>query len=94
MDAAAAVANAALSRASSAHERLSDGAAAAACDAAEAASEASSDDDGALIGNDDRTQFVAKVDSRSGVSVGSELVLTIDPDRIHLFDPASGLALV
>jgi multiple sugar transport system ATP-binding protein len=63
-------------------------------DAAEAASEASSDDDGALIGNDDRTQFVAKVDSRSGVSVGSELVLTIDPDRIHLFDPASGLALV
>ena len=63
-------------------------------DAAEAAREASSDDDGALIGNDDRTQFVAKVDSRSGVSVGSELVLTIDPDRIHLFDPASGLALV
>ena len=63
-------------------------------DAAEAASEASSDDDGALIGNDHRTQFVAKVDSRSGVSVGSELVLTIDPDRIHLFDPASGLALV
>ncbi len=63
-------------------------------DATEAASEASSDDDGALIGNDDRTQFVAKVDSRSGVSVGSELVLTIDPDRIHLFDPASGLALV
>ena len=63
-------------------------------DAAEAASEASSDDDGALIGNDDRTQFVAKVDSRSGISVGSELALTIDPDRIHLFDPASGLALV
>ena len=63
-------------------------------DAAEAASEAGSDDDGALIGNDDRTQFVAKVESRSGVSVGSELVLTIDPDRIHLFDPASGLALV
>ena len=63
-------------------------------DAAEAASEASSDEDGALIGNDDRTQFVAKVDSRSGVSVASELVPTIAPDRIHLFDPASGLALV
>ena len=63
-------------------------------DATEAASEASGHDDGALLGNDDRTQFVAKVDSRSGVSVGSELALTIDPDRIHLFDPASGLALV
>ena len=61
---------------------------------AEAASETNNQHDGALLADDGRTQFVANVGSRAGIGVGSDLALAIDPDRIHLFDPTSGLALV
>ncbi len=63
-------------------------------DAALAASEAETEHDGALLVDDDRALFTARLDARHSSTVGSELVLAVDPDRIHLFDPASGLALV
>jgi multiple sugar transport system ATP-binding protein len=62
-------------------------------DAALAAAETGADHDGTLLAGDDRAQFTARVDTHSGVTPGSELSLAIDPDRIHLFDPASGAAL-
>jgi multiple sugar transport system ATP-binding protein len=63
-------------------------------DAALAATEAEADHDGTLLAGDDRAQFTARLDAHSGVTQGAELSLAIDPDRIHLFDPASGAALV
>ena len=63
-------------------------------DAALAAAETSDDHDGTLLAGDDRAQFTARLDAHSGVTQGSDLALAVDPQRIHLFDPASGAALV
>ncbi len=63
-------------------------------EAALAAAEAEADHDGTLLAGDDRAQFTARLDAHSGVTQGATLSLAIDPDRIHLFDPASGAALV
>ena len=60
-------------------------------DAAIAASEA--DHDGTLLAGDDRAQFTARLDAHSGVRQGASLSIAIDPARIHLFDPSSGVAL-
>ena len=62
-------------------------------DAALAAAETDADHDGTLLAGDNRAQFTARLDAHSGVTQGVELSLAIDPDRIHLFDPATGLAL-
>jgi multiple sugar transport system ATP-binding protein len=62
-------------------------------DAALAAAETDADHDGTLLAGDDRAQFTARLDAHSGVTQGAELALAIDPDRIHLFDPASGATL-
>ena len=62
-------------------------------DAALAAAETDADHDGTLLAGDDRAQFTARLDAHSGIKQGSVLTLAIDPDRIHLFDPASGAAL-
>jgi multiple sugar transport system ATP-binding protein len=62
-------------------------------DAALAAAETGADHDGTLLAGDDRAQFTARLDAHSGVTQGAELALAIDPDRIHLFDPASGATL-
>ncbi|MFM7247300.1 MAG: ABC transporter ATP-binding protein [Actinomycetota bacterium] len=63
-------------------------------DAARAAAEAEDSGDGALLADDDRALVTAKVDSRSGLSAGATVRLAIDSERIHLFDGASGAALV
>ena len=42
---------------------------------------------------DDRAQFTARLDAHSGVTQGAALTLAVDPERIHLFDPATGAAL-
>ena len=62
-------------------------------EAAVAAAEREADHDGTLLAGDDRAQFTARLDAHAGVAQGDELVLAIDPARIHLFDPATGVAL-
>jgi multiple sugar transport system ATP-binding protein len=62
-------------------------------DATRAAAEAEGAGDGVLLADDDRALVTAKVDSRSGLAVGATVHLAIDPERIHLFDGASGAAL-
>ena len=63
-------------------------------EAALAAAETEEDHDGTLLAGDDRAQFTARLDAHSGVTQGAQLTLAIDPNRIHLFDPVSGVALV
>ena len=63
-------------------------------DAALAAAETDADHDGTLLAGDNRAQFTARLDAHSGVKQGTSLSLAVDPDRIHLFDPASGAALI
>jgi multiple sugar transport system ATP-binding protein len=60
-------------------------------EAVRAASDAG-DDEGKLFA-DDRAVFTACVDARREISAGAELELAIDCDRLHFFDPATGLAL-
>jgi multiple sugar transport system ATP-binding protein len=50
------------------------------------------DDEGKLFA-DDRAMFTACVDARRAISSGSALELAIDYERLHFFEPASGLAL-
>ena len=54
---------------------------------------AETDHDGTLLAGDDRAQFTARLDAHSGVTQGAALTLAVDPERIHLFDPATGAAL-
>ncbi len=58
-----------------------------------AAAEAETEHDGALLVDDDRALFTARLDAHTGLAVGSALSLAVNPERIHLFDPATGLAL-
>jgi multiple sugar transport system ATP-binding protein len=50
------------------------------------------DDEGKLFA-DDRAVFTAVLDARHGTTSGSEVELAVDPQRLHFFDPATGLAL-
>jgi len=63
-------------------------------EAALAAVNAEEQHQGALLVEDDRALFTARLDAQHGSTVGAELSLAIDPERIHLFDPVSGIALV
>ena len=63
-------------------------------EAALAAVNAEEQHQGALLVEDDRALFTARLDAQHGSTVGAELSLAIDPERIHLFDPTSGIALV
>jgi multiple sugar transport system ATP-binding protein len=40
-----------------------------------------------------RTQLVVNLDAESRVSEGENATLWLDPSRMHLFDPASGVNL-
>jgi multiple sugar transport system ATP-binding protein len=40
-----------------------------------------------------KVRFCARVDARSKVGVGDRITLSIDPDRFHFFDPATGRAI-
>ena len=50
-------------------------------------------DDAGKLFADDRAVFTAVLDARHALAVGSEVELAVDPRRLHLFDPATGLAL-
>ena len=50
------------------------------------------DDEGKLFA-DDRAVFTAVLDDRRRVSTSSDVELAIDHDRLHFFDPATGLVL-
>jgi multiple sugar transport system ATP-binding protein len=53
---------------------------------------ADTDDEGKLFA-EDRAVFTVVVDSRQGVSAGSELDLAVDNASLHFFDPGTGLAI-
>jgi len=50
-------------------------------------------DDEVKLFADDRAVFTACIDARHGISSGSEVELAVDRQRLHFFDPATGLAL-
>jgi multiple sugar transport system ATP-binding protein len=58
-----------------------------------AAADTNADDDGALLADDQRTMFTARVDGRQSVAVGNAVELAVDTARLHFFDPATGLVL-
>ena len=51
------------------------------------------DDEEVLAPLDDRATFTARVDPRSDARAGQPALLTVDPQRLHFFDPESGLAV-
>ncbi len=62
-------------------------------EAVRAASEAQTDDEGKLFVDDQRAVFTACLDARHVMPGGSVVELAVDCERLHFFDPASGLAL-
>ena len=62
-------------------------------DAVRAAHEATSDEDATLLDDDQRAQFIAIVPGRSDPKAGDIVDLALDPEAIHLFDPATGETL-
>jgi multiple sugar transport system ATP-binding protein len=61
-------------------------------DATRAAVDAASSDD-ALLVQEDRAQFTARLPADAPVTAGRPMSLAIDPARLHFFDPDSGAAL-
>ena len=49
--------------------------------------------DDVLLADEDRATLTAVVDPRVRPSTGEAIELTIDPARLHAFDPETGLAL-
>jgi multiple sugar transport system ATP-binding protein len=47
----------------------------------------------ALLADDKRALFTARVDGQEFVAQGSELELAVDPRRMHFFDPSTGAVL-
>jgi multiple sugar transport system ATP-binding protein len=43
--------------------------------------------------HDDATRFVASFAPRSRVKLGDQIQIAVDTERIHFFDPSSGLAV-
>ena len=62
-------------------------------DATRAAVDATTADDALLVPDAERARFTARLPADAPVAVGEPLDLTVDPDRLHLFDPATGNAL-
>jgi multiple sugar transport system ATP-binding protein len=54
---------------------------------------ASSDEGEDLLRLEDRAQFCARVDARSGAKPGASVALSVDPSRFHYFDPETGTAI-
>jgi multiple sugar transport system ATP-binding protein len=61
--------------------------------AAAAADEATEESDATLLAGDDRARFTAVVPGRRRFTPGEVLELSVPPDAVHLFDPATGEAL-
>jgi multiple sugar transport system ATP-binding protein len=66
--------------------RLSGAAARAVGDNAEA-------DDASLFADDQRVRFTARIEGRRRLEAGQDVVFTLDPETLHLFDPETGAAL-
>ena len=64
-----------------------------ATDAVTAASDEPADGGAVLLADEGRSLFTAVLDGRAPVAVDDALVLTMSPERIYLFDPATGRAL-
>ena len=47
-------------------------------------------DDAALLADDQRALFTARVDAHRAVGPGEEIELAVDPARLHFFDPETG----
>jgi multiple sugar transport system ATP-binding protein len=62
-------------------------------EAAVAADAATEEADATLLAGDTRTRFTARVEGRRRLAPGEAAEFAIDPEAIHLFDPASGLAV-
>jgi len=62
-------------------------------DAVTAASDEPADGSATLLADDRRSRFTAVLDGRAPVRVDDDVELTVAPDRLYLFDPASGRAL-
>ena len=60
-------------------------------DATRAAAEAG--DEGTLLADDQRARFCASIDGRRDVGVGEEVVLAVDNQHLHFFDPDTGAVL-
>ena len=64
-----------------------------ATDAVTAASDEPADGGAVLLADEGRSLFTAVLDGRAPVAVDDALELTMSPERIYLFDPATGRAL-
>jgi multiple sugar transport system ATP-binding protein len=62
-------------------------------DAVLAAMESEDDDDSTLLADDARSLFTASVDVRTLCRPGTKVELALDIERLHFFDPETGLAL-
>jgi multiple sugar transport system ATP-binding protein len=62
-------------------------------EAAAAAEQATEDSDATLLAGDNRARFTAAIPGRRRFSHGEVVELLVPPDALHLFDPATGVAL-
>jgi multiple sugar transport system ATP-binding protein len=62
-------------------------------EATRAAGEATSADDALLTPDAQRARFTARLSADAPVTAGKPITLTINPERLHLFDPHSGAAI-
>ena len=62
-------------------------------DAAAAAEQATEDSDATLLAGDNRARFTAAIPGRRRFTHGEVVELLVPPDALHLFDPATGVAL-
>ena len=58
----------------------------------QAAADARAGDD-ALLADDMRARFTARLDGQREIAPGAEVELAVDPQRLHLFDAATGAVL-
>ena len=62
-------------------------------EAAGAADEATEEREATLLADDRRARFTARVAGRGHLEPGATVEFAIDPETVHLFDPATGAAL-
>ncbi len=58
-----------------------------------AASETTAEDEGKLFADDQRPSSPPCSTPATATTSGAEVELAVDPQRLHFFDPATGLAL-
>jgi multiple sugar transport system ATP-binding protein len=55
---------------------------------------AGGDDETSLLAGFDRALFAARVDARTKARVGQMIRLSVDPSRMHFFEPETGESLL